>query len=149
MEPLKRNACRALLVSPEQRILLIQVSEPNGWSGWITPGGGLEAGESPEQGLARELREELSFELRRPSPPVWRRTHTFIWADRQIEQSELYFYVPTEEAFLPSGESLAFKWWPIQDLLESQEVFAPRRLGPLLMELLQSGPPASPIDVGA
>ena len=51
----------AIAFTPERKILL--VTDPE-WSpqGWL-PGGGIEAGETPEQALARELLEEANATL--------------------------------------------------------------------------------------
>ena len=41
------------------------------------------------------------------------------------------------------------RWWSPADLQLAQDVvFAPRRLPELLVELLSSGPPRTPLDVG-
>src|SRR6266849_6547160 len=54
-----RYAVRAVLLTPQEEILLMRIHGPgSGKRWWITPGGGLEPGESVEQGFRRELREE-------------------------------------------------------------------------------------------
>lgn len=51
------------LVDPDGRVLLAQRPEGKAHAGlWEFPGGKVEAGESPEQALVRELREELGIE---------------------------------------------------------------------------------------
>jgi hypothetical protein len=40
------------------------------------------------------------------------------------------------------------RWWSIDELDASRDAFAPRELRRHLRELLRSGPPADPIDVG-
>lgn len=52
----------AALVSPEGRVLVQQRPEGRSMAGlWEFPGGQVEAGESPEAALVRELREELGI----------------------------------------------------------------------------------------
>jgi 8-oxo-dGTP diphosphatase len=47
------------------RVLLTRRARPPYAGTWDVPGGFLEAGENPEQGLRRELREELGVGVRR------------------------------------------------------------------------------------
>src|ERR1700736_3782307 len=69
----QRNAAHAILLTPDVEVLLIRLRSPaTGEFFWVTPGGGLEAGETPEQGLRRELREELGLELKDLGAVVWR-----------------------------------------------------------------------------
>ncbi|WP_425529159.1 NUDIX hydrolase [Leptospira levettii] len=52
----------ALIQDPKGKILLVQQQKKQ--SGyWLLPGGGIEFGESGEEALKRELREELSLEV--------------------------------------------------------------------------------------
>ncbi|MEQ8406089.1 MAG: (deoxy)nucleoside triphosphate pyrophosphohydrolase [Oceanicaulis sp.] len=51
------------LVDPDGRVLVAQRPAGKSFAGlWEFPGGKIEAGESPEQALIRELREELGVE---------------------------------------------------------------------------------------
>ena len=40
------------------------------------------------------------------------------------------------------------RWWTADEIEASHEVFAPRRLGSLLREVLVEGPSPQPVDVG-
>jgi 8-oxo-dGTP pyrophosphatase MutT (NUDIX family) len=151
-----RQAARAIVLDPAQRILLVHFRFP-AQSFWATPGGGIDEGETPEQAVARELDEEaglVDFEL---GPWVWTRTHVVpfesgLW-DGQVER---YMLVRTN-AFEPAprftADELAveyvtaIRWWTLTELEASDELFAPRRLPELLAALVRDGPPGEPFDV--
>lgn len=97
---------------------------------WEFPGGKLEAGEHPEAGLRRELREELGVDPIR-SRPLIRYTHAY--ADRDID---LDVRVVTEFTGVPSGlEGQALDWTPPGLLLEHGLLPADR---PIVSALLLS-----------
>jgi ADP-ribose pyrophosphatase YjhB (NUDIX family) len=52
----------ATLFAPDGRVVLVRQSYAG--SCWTQPGGRLEAGEAPVEGLAREIREETGIEAR-------------------------------------------------------------------------------------
>lgn len=56
--------CAGALVLRDGRVLLVRRKHPpfEGW--WDVPGGFLDAGEHPEAGVVRELREETGLEVR-------------------------------------------------------------------------------------
>ena len=57
----------AALVDPDGRVLIAQRPEGKSMAGlWEFPGGKIEASETPEQALIRELREELDIAVKEP-----------------------------------------------------------------------------------
>lgn len=69
-----REAVRALLIDDEAHVLLAHLAFPLR-SVWVLPGGGLDPGESHDEGLLRELREEVGFTPDTIGPHLWTRTH--------------------------------------------------------------------------
>lgn len=155
--PVIRIACRAILVTPENKILLMKIKNPSShWIGWITPGGGLNANEDPKAGLKRELLEELGPIPLDIGPCLWKRVHTFPWDNKIIEQRESFYWVPTRffdvrEMHLPDQlEQMAFqeyKWWGLNEIEKSREVFAPLRIDKLITEILERGFPSEPLVI--
>src|SRR3712207_117201 len=71
-----RAAVRALVRDPAGRVLLVRFEFPHE-TVWALPGGGVDEGESDEEAIARELREEAGFREFDLGPCVWTRTHWF------------------------------------------------------------------------
>jgi double-stranded uracil-DNA glycosylase len=151
-----REAVRALIVDPAENTLLVRFEWPDK-TVWAPPGGGIEPGESPEDAVARELAEEVGLRGCDIGPWLWTRTHWFDGMPGWGGQTERIYLVRTE-SFEPAPEWTAeqladegvrgMRWWSRRELEQATEIFAPRALQRLLPELLDSGPPSEPRDVG-
>ncbi len=83
---------RALVVDDDGRVFLVKHSYV---SGWHLPGGGVEAGETLSEALARELREEGNIEMTAPpqlhgvffNNRASRRDHVALFVVRAFRQS--------------------------------------------------------------
>lgn len=159
MEVVKRKSSRALLVTSNSEILLIKIgNSTNSWTGWITPGGGIDGHESDLEGLKRELEEELGLTSFNNEARVWSRFHKFEWSNKIIEQKEIFFLIriekfqPSPKSKLTETEMLEFKeirWWSLEEIRNSKESFAPSQLCNYLTQLLaMKSLPVEPIDVG-
>jgi 8-oxo-dGTP pyrophosphatase MutT (NUDIX family) len=151
-----RLAARAVVLDPDDRILLVHwVNPDHDVDVWLTPGGGIDAGEDRDDALRRELREEAGLENFDAGPVIWTRSHSFPWYGRALEQRETFVLVRTPQ-FEPRPDPAALavegvqdvRWWTVDEIEASDETFAPRDLGPLLRDLVQNGPPAEPRDTG-
>jgi ADP-ribose pyrophosphatase YjhB (NUDIX family) len=152
-----RPAARAIVVDADERVLLVRFEFPDDRAVWATVGGGVELGETHEDAIRRELAEEAGLDVVDLGPPVWKRTHVFELGVRWDGQTELYFLVRTPPfeprprhtwAQLNAEYVTAIRWWTVDEIEQSEELFAPRRLAELLRTLIEQGPPAEPVDVG-
>jgi 8-oxo-dGTP pyrophosphatase MutT (NUDIX family) len=154
-----RHAVRAILMDPDsQRILLMRAQVPEGTHDlWLTPGGGMESGESREQALQREVWEETGRRIGELAPPVWIRRHDYEFRGVNIDQHETFYFVPTmlfrpTTRYNPAEAEMSvfreFRWWSVTEIQRSEEIFVPLRLADHLQHLLVADPPTVPIDVG-
>lgn len=152
-----REAARAIVLDPDDRILLVRFEFPTK-ALWAPPGGGLEPGETHADALRRELAEEAGFVDAEIGPGVWERLHIvpFI-GGRWDGQRERHFLVRAH-SFEPAPQLswaqlnreyvFGIRWWTLGELEETTESFAPARLPELVRDLVVNGPPPSPIDAG-
>ncbi|MBI5948743.1 MAG: NUDIX domain-containing protein [Chloroflexi bacterium] len=157
--PIVRPSARALLFDPRGRVLLFRVAELDEDSGrpfWITPGGGLEEGEDHLAAVQREVVEETGLRSVEIGPCVWVRNHSWLWEDVWLMSSERYYLARTtrteiSESYRTELELQALaehRWWTIDEIAASTDVFVPRRLAELLPPLLAGEIPAEPFDTG-
>lgn len=153
-----RPAVRALVLTPDDEVLLARFVFPNGVEVWALPGGGLEDGESDDDALRRELHEELGLTDVEIGPHVWNREHIvpmrtghdgqrdrihLIRCDR-FDPEPTIGWKALQEEFVHE-----LRWWTIPEIAARSDLrFVPRRLAARLTELLADGVPDEPVDVG-
>ena len=152
-----RRAVRALVLSLDNEALMLRFANPFGGKDvWLTPGGGIHPGEDDIVALAREVWEETDLRLSGRAPLVWRRVHTYPLPGEQVRQTEdIYFvrvarFTPTSANNPARGEVdifREFRWWPLDEIRLSRELFVPRGFAGLLEDLIANGPPTHPVTL--
>ena len=122
------------LVDPDDRVLIAQRPAGKALAGlWEFPGGKLEPGERPEDGLIRELDEELGITVREPC------LAPLTFASYAYESFHLLMplYVCRRwEGFVASREGQALRWVRPRDLKDWPMPPADAPLIPHLIDLL-------------
>ncbi|WP_010588248.1 NUDIX hydrolase [Schlesneria paludicola] len=143
-----RHSARAILLTPDHDVLLFRIQLPElNESFWITPGGGLEPGETAEAALRRELQEELQLTQFEMGHAVWRRQHTFSWDGKRFCQREDYFVIhvarfePTPAADLAMSTVVESRWWSASSLWQATERLTPLSLAEIVSRYIVEGPP--------
>jgi 8-oxo-dGTP pyrophosphatase MutT (NUDIX family) len=145
LTPVARVGGRALLVTPDDRVLLIHERLQVG-THWLTPGGGLEPGETPAAAAARETFEETGLEIVIPDDvPAFSTRRLWSWAGVDYDQIDHFFLarvpaaVPVRPRALTPMEQatlLEHRWWSVPELAATDEVLLPADLARVLGVLL-------------
>ncbi len=149
----ERNAVRAMLLTPDEKLLLLKIRLPGVSPFWIAPGGGIEPAETADQALRRELQEELGLIDFAIGPVLWRRQHTFNWKGDRLCQCEVYhavhtrYFKPRMSDRIESAVLDEFRWWNVTDLANATERLTPLSLAAIVNSYLRYGPPIEPLSV--
>jgi 8-oxo-dGTP diphosphatase len=152
-----RPAVRAIVLDPDDRVLLVQFRFPKTGEHWALPGGGVEPGESDHDALHRELAEEVGLRDAQIGPHVWERLHIIPFINGLWDGQRERIYVVRTEAFEPQPQMTweelnaehvyDLRWWHVHELGEHLQM-VPRQLVQHLQALLRDGPPNGAVDVG-
>lgn len=152
-----RNSAKALIVR-DNRLLVLRCSEnfdENFDEYLCLPGGGQEHGETLEQALHRECREEINVEVEVKELVFVReyigKNHGFA-PHKDTHQLDFCFRCTIHEGepaigHIPDTDQIGVAWIALNELETAN--FWPRTMRPLLARVLRSdGPPSSPIYLG-
>jgi 8-oxo-dGTP pyrophosphatase MutT (NUDIX family) len=145
-----RTAARVLVLDEDDAVLLLRGCDParlDRGTWWFTPGGGLDPGETAEQGARRELREETGLAASELGPVVYRRTVDFDFENVSYRQHESFFCVRAPRFVVDNAgwsdvevrSVLGHRWWTIAELRATGEAVHPPELAEVLADLLNAG----------
>ncbi len=154
-----RKSSRAIVLNKENQIFLFKyyfdyLADDNAI--WITPGGGLEDGESFEDALKRELFEELGVTITGNCPEVYYRNPVYTLKNGdQVQSVEKFFLVNVSEEVFSSEhwtenekkQMSAGKWWSVAEIKQSEEEFFSKDIVRIMQELISRNYSAEPGEI--
>ncbi len=156
--PIVRASARVVLIDARDRILLFCMDDERiaAQRLWVTPGGGIQPGETPVEAARRELWEETGVQAE-PGHCVWVRSVTVPLGQHWVESRERFYVVRVaaadvvEDNWEPQERAVIVehRWWSLPEIASSTEWFAPRYLSELLPPVLRGDYAAEPIEIGA
>jgi 8-oxo-dGTP pyrophosphatase MutT (NUDIX family) len=138
-----RETARIMLIDEEDRIFLLKTHfdpEVGLPPRWLTPGGGIDSGESTLQAAVRELYEETGMKVQPEAlgEAVLVASGRWDWADGKnyhtytdtIYELKVTNFSPDTSGFTQDElrDILEYRWWTVDEILESQESLAPHEL---------------------
>lgn len=154
--PHRRPTARLIVLDDADRVLLFQVEDygivdpldPRGANRpticWITPGGGVDEGETYEEAALRELREETGLATERLGPCVHEQEWLLYFSGRPVLLQQRYYPVHASTVAISlDGQNpaeraahLDQRWWSLAELEATAEAYFPENLPEIVRRAL-------------
>lgn len=150
-----KDTVRVILLDGDSRILMIKVSggdleDPNRpirRAVWITPGGRIESGESPEEAVAREIEEETGLSGCGLSPMIGYGEQVLTWRGEPTLLRERFFVARSAKTTVIANKLTeeekrtfqSYQWWTLGAMRGADEVFLPKNLPDIVLDYLKAG----------
>jgi 8-oxo-dGTP pyrophosphatase MutT (NUDIX family) len=146
-----RDTARVLLHDGTGRVLLfftnysVNVDRP---PRWITPGGGIDPGETPPVAATRELFEETGLVVDTVGPAVWEHDFERQRIDGGLDVGHSTFFAVRSARFTPLSDNWmpdefddihAHRWWSADELEAEGAPFEPAELPDLIRRFALGG----------
>lgn len=159
----RRRAMRVLLVDDVDRILLFRDSDPGLTPVpvfWITPGGGVDPGETDHEAAVREVEEETGLRITADDlvGPLAERVVVHGYSDVVTTQDEQFWFVRCTSFEVSTvghtevelATMTAHHWWTRAELEATDEEIWPRDLLRIWAHVPPTGTgPGTPLTLGA
>lgn len=159
LRPRRNRSAARVIITDGAAVLLLADTDPGlpGSRWWVTPGGGLDPGETPLAAARREVAEETGLVVApdRLLGPVAVRTVVHGYSDQVLSQAESFYLLRVADRFDPDPAGLTedeqitldgWAWHRLEDLATLPEPVWPGNLPALVA--LGEAPGGWPMDLG-